>query len=568
MSPAAEGDRLRWRDSGPELLFWVTVAALAALKIWLTSILPLCARNDLPHDDKLFLRLAEFLVRGEWFGPYDELTLAKRPLYPLFIAAVHRLGIPLFDAEHLLSAGAAALGAQAVAPYLRSALARGVAYGFILFHPATLASKLQIVLSRQALSPALALVTVAGAVGWILRRERGWPAQAPWALALAAGVSGSFLLREEGVWAVAVAAVALGAVLAPRGVGVLTHRRTRALLALAVALPAALPIAFVAMRNQRFYGVGTLAEIRSSAFERAASALARVPTADERLAYVPLPAASRRRAAAAVPSMRELEPYFAGELGRVWVSVTETHNRGRIPPGEIGPGFFWALREAAARAGLAATARDAATFYARLATEVEGACREGRLVCGSRGSYLLRDLRARPAARAAALAARELLLLRQLEVTVELSSGTDAEMPRWAAISRESVAPPRSAVDSVGSLPLVRTVRFRVLRQIVAGYRAAAPFIAVLALLALAAAPLLARRPQARPLALAVLVVAVGVGGLVAVLAVIHSTLFPTLHPIYLSTAYPLATYLAVLGACVICDARRMHGARPAASGP
>lgn len=56
---------------------------------------------------------------------------------------------------HLLLRGTAvALAAQALAPHLRSLLARSVASGFLPIHPATLAAKVQVNPSPQALSPA------------------------------------------------------------------------------------------------------------------------------------------------------------------------------------------------------------------------------------------------------------------------------------------------------------------------------------------------------------------------------------------------------------------------------
>jgi hypothetical protein len=53
-----------------------------------------------PHDDGLLARLAGSLIDGEWLGPYSDVTLVKGPGYPLFLALVWKLHLPLKLAEH------------------------------------------------------------------------------------------------------------------------------------------------------------------------------------------------------------------------------------------------------------------------------------------------------------------------------------------------------------------------------------------------------------------------------------------------------------------------------------
>ena len=78
-----------------------TVAAgLAALYLWFVSAQPVVGYAHAGHDDELFLRLAEYIVNGQWLGPYSQFTLMKGCGYPLFIAGVFKLGLPLPLAEH------------------------------------------------------------------------------------------------------------------------------------------------------------------------------------------------------------------------------------------------------------------------------------------------------------------------------------------------------------------------------------------------------------------------------------------------------------------------------------
>ena len=72
---------------------------LAGVSLWLRSGLPVYAIGGAAHDDQLFIRLAYFLYRGQWLGPYDQLTLAKGMGYPIFILTAFGASVPLKVAE-------------------------------------------------------------------------------------------------------------------------------------------------------------------------------------------------------------------------------------------------------------------------------------------------------------------------------------------------------------------------------------------------------------------------------------------------------------------------------------
>ena len=98
--------------------FWVGVL-LTAYKLWLTRAQSVYAIAGAAHDDRLFLLLAESIVRGDWLGAYSQMTLAKGPFYSLWIAAMYWVGLPLGLSVQLAYAGACALFARACRPAIR-----------------------------------------------------------------------------------------------------------------------------------------------------------------------------------------------------------------------------------------------------------------------------------------------------------------------------------------------------------------------------------------------------------------------------------------------------------------
>ncbi len=78
--------------------FWAAVV-LTAVKLWLTSGQRIYAIGPAFHDDRLFVDLAAHLANGEWLGPYNQFTLAKGPMFSVFIAGAFLLGLPLVFAQ-------------------------------------------------------------------------------------------------------------------------------------------------------------------------------------------------------------------------------------------------------------------------------------------------------------------------------------------------------------------------------------------------------------------------------------------------------------------------------------
>ena len=67
--------------------YWLWAGlTITAIKLWLTRAQPVYAIGGAAHDDRLFLLLAESLIKGEWLGAYNQMTLAKGPFYSIWIA--------------------------------------------------------------------------------------------------------------------------------------------------------------------------------------------------------------------------------------------------------------------------------------------------------------------------------------------------------------------------------------------------------------------------------------------------------------------------------------------------
>ncbi len=370
---------------------WLVIAAgvlLVVARLVLSRALLVQAIPDAGHDDALFLQLGRWLLHGRWLGPYDRLTLAKGPFYPMWIAATAALHVPLLAAQQALYAAACAVVVVAVRPVLPRWWTGLVLFTVLLFQPASFAAGPNTRVIREGIYPALTLLALGTAMGTAVRLSSRAGRLRAWAVASGASIAALWLTREEGVWVLPALAVIAAGPWCWRGGSRPVLRRAAAAGAIATIVFASAWSA-VAARNWREYHAFLVNEFASGGFPRAYGALLRIDHAPRR--YVPIPREVRHRAYAVSPAMAELEPFLEGAVGRGWTAAgcDALH----VCDDLAGGWCMWALRDAASMASHARDAGAASAYWSRVARELDGACADGRLSCAPPRSGFLTPLR-------------------------------------------------------------------------------------------------------------------------------------------------------------------------------
>ncbi len=363
---------------------WVCIL-IVAFSLWLRNGFPVHAVASANTDDFLFIRLAAAVRRAHWLGAYDNLTLAKGPFFPGFIAVNSLFHTPLKITEQAVYLAASAALALAVFRLTRSHVLGVLLFAVLAFNPVLWTESLARVI-RDGLYISLALGLIA-AFGLLWSQplfgafSRGGEILAG---LFTGGLAAAFwLTREEGIW--------LGPALAVLGAGVLISLRagTRVQFTRSTAMVfgvAAATIVTVASINFAVYRVFTDVEFRASGFLSAYGALNRVQhTSWQR--YVVVPRDVREKVYGVSPAAAELRPHLEGASGDQWRRTGCTFQPAVPCTDILGGWFIWALRDAVALAGHSRSGGEAETFYTRLAGEIDAACDDGRLTCtGARAS--------------------------------------------------------------------------------------------------------------------------------------------------------------------------------------
>ncbi|HVU24468.1 MAG TPA: hypothetical protein VHE13_10115 [Opitutus sp.] len=541
---------------------WFAVClVLVLVKFWLVAAQPLFAIGNADHDDRLFLQLANKILAGEWLGPYHQLTLAKGPMYPLWIAGTFLLGVPLPLAQHLLYLLACVLVVRALRPQLPSAAAAAAVFLVLWWNPMSYEMPALGRVIRQDLYTPAALGCFAALIALNTRRDAPSRWRLAWGFLLGLSGAAVWLTREESIWIVPPALLLVAAAAWN------SWRARERLLPLALPLGAAVASATailvtICALNLHYYGWFGTVEFRSPAFIGAYSALQRVKSSYT-IPSVPVTREAREKAYGVSPAFAELRPFLEGNRGTDWAGVSRFLTHRPKEDREIAGGWFmWALRDSVADAGHAGSAGAALDFYARIADEVNRACDSGRLPAYPRRDSLMPHWQPEyTAGMEAALprAFHELAMFQGFTAVAPPSRGDAAQLRLFRDLTRWFVSPAPDAPE----LNLRRQPQFDAWR-IAALDRAGRALGRVFGVAAYAAAAgwlwLLARACFFRKISYRFVIATALAGGVAAVVVIntlIDVTSFPSRGPLAFAEAYPLVILATALVALDLWRTRR-----------
>jgi hypothetical protein len=538
--------------------FWLWAGLLlTAFKLWLTRAQPVFAIGGAAHDDRLFLLMAESIIKGEWLGAYNHMTLVKGQFYSIWIACLYWLGIPLGLGVQLAYAGACALFTRACRPELRYGAVLFAIYAFLLWNPMSFeAPTLGRVIRQQIYTP-LEIIILAGLVALHYRRTDSLRRQLPWALGLGLAFGCFWLTREEGVWLVPSVALLAGAALfwAFRQ-SVAQGRTMLQSLGLAVTF-GLLPLALVSWQNYRHYGWFGTVEFRATEFKDAYGAMVRVKIGPD-LAYVPVTRQAREAMYAVSPTFAKLQPFLEGDYGRGWAGAGTYMTKLPAEEKQIGSGWLvWALRDTVAAAGFTHSARESLAFYRQMAAEINQACDVGRLPARSHRSGFLPVWRKGQTAELTRTFFTFLDFVASyssFSVLSPLSSGDNDELQLFRDVTRDRLSPSERATN----IPLphqegLNAVKLGLLQSIGMKLR---PVLLVLFIVSGVLA--LVRTVQAiraRRLTFPLILAAAALGGAVAYLLVNALVQVTSFSVIAVSTFWPIYPLLQIFTLAVLWDA-------------
>ena len=346
--------------------FVVGLFLLVAFKLWLVQTEKIYG-SATEFDAIWFLNAAKHWY---WGSDYSWTAFARPPAYPLFIALVHLLHIPLrLGIELMQMAGYLAL----VAALRKAGVPRSiclVSYAVMILHPGSF--QLNSVAMADSLYAAILPLALAGLLLTLFTAKL---MHATWT-----GIALAVLwnTREESFLIAPLITIFLA-------IALLRQRLVTCSWKLAARYwrkPAGIMLGTLLLLNStinaanyRTFRSFSKSELTASSFRAAYKALLRIkPARDQR--FVSVSTDALEKAYSVSPTFAQLKPPLEGDVGRNWQVPTFA----ALGVHEIGvPWVLWALRDAANSRGVHQSADAANHFYRNVAREINRACDEGRV---------------------------------------------------------------------------------------------------------------------------------------------------------------------------------------------
>lgn len=359
----------------------IVAVVLSVVRLVLAYLEPVILNMMEGVDVTLMFNEALYLSRGEWLGPYGQNTLVKNPGYPLFIAAVSKVGLPYQVAVALVIMAAAACFVWAIFPLTkRHPWVSVVVYGLIIFTPILFSRNYMERIYRTVLAYPMDMLVCTGYIGLYLRRDRGLKALLPWGVVLALAMPFFWVLKEDSVWVLPLAGVvslllALHWLVLPK-----TRRKPAAAVARVVLLCLPLVttlgmVSAISHQNMARYGISVTNEKGGGSFARLSHDLVRIGPGDPNT-DIWVSRDAMQRAIDASPTLAGMGDELMSTYD-VWAQ--DNHPDVGDPRNLYMDLYQWVLMDAYQQAGGYTTGQETYAFWDRAATELEQAFDDGTL---------------------------------------------------------------------------------------------------------------------------------------------------------------------------------------------
>lgn len=357
-----------------------------------------------PHDDTLGIRVASNILNGNWFGPWDNLILAKPPGYSLFLSFAHLFPIEIAIFNQIIIDVTAFFFIRLLHAIFLRHLKYGEIFSFfgfvyLIFNPFYFSLEMSRLYrtSTHAIVVLGFLVLILSAFHCIRRFESEEITFKEFknririhVVSLSLIYCFLVLLRAESYW-ILLSAFLVGLVFC---VPLYLKNRKKekrfkelrnlasSILLLSV-LTYLVPISLIGQINYVKYGSSLIENYHSGNFANAIKDWQRVEEGRDPRAYIVVSNEQRAAVYGISPTAAKLKPFLELPPGESWLSqsckspVKLCDNSGAW--------FPWLLRDAAIGTGLVNNESDFQNFFKQISIDIKKACENGKLTCGPIG---------------------------------------------------------------------------------------------------------------------------------------------------------------------------------------
>lgn len=173
---------------------------LILLRLALSERLPGYLLPGMPHDDGWVIKNALSILRGQWLGPYDQYTLIKGVLSPLFLAFSSYIGVPFGVLNTSLYCFASVVFVLSVRPIIKKHWLQISLFSLLLFNPIPYALHTGQRIYRVGMGQWEILLVFGCLIAIFLRSNENSKSILKWAILCGLSLGAFLQTREDAVW--------------------------------------------------------------------------------------------------------------------------------------------------------------------------------------------------------------------------------------------------------------------------------------------------------------------------------------------------------------------------------
>ena len=355
--------------------FLLFVVSLILIKQLLMSHISIFAIGDSGCDDQLMVKLASNILKMEWLGEYNHLTLVKGVFFPIFLSINAALGISYLNAVTLLYSISCVIFVYSIKDILKKNYMKYVLFVILLFNPIMYTTSVVQRVYRNSLTPSQVLLILASFFYIFINRNKGCNKKML-LMSLIGGISlASFYnTREDAIWIMPFVLVFTIIMI----IGYIKNNKTiinkkRIITFILPLIALIFTNISISLINYKVYGSYVRVDESNTPFAKAIEAIYSVPPKED-IEYVSVTKEKLERIFEISPTLKKIKP----SIEKYYISFD---NADRKPnDGEVEDGWFWwVLRFAAYDSGYYKNIKTSDKFYTQIADEIKKAQEENKI---------------------------------------------------------------------------------------------------------------------------------------------------------------------------------------------
>lgn len=349
---------------------------LFLIKHLLISNLPIEARTY-QSDDQLMVTMAIAFRNGSWLGKYKAQLLMKGAFFPMFVGGINWLGLSYLGVLNFVNAVAALFFVYQLRHLLKKPVLRFILFAVLLFDPCSFSQKSFQRIYRTSITE-MEVLFLWGAYYGIYGKSLKLKGRSILRELLLLFIAGGTLwaawnTREECFWIlpfVVTATLIIGFMYWKAGREGLCSKKSAVLRIVLLMMPFVMLFVgnqAIIFLNERYYGEAVRLEDVDGTFTKALQSMYSVKN-EQNITHVTITQEKLERLCEVSPALRQILPELEAELER-YDGSDRKRNDGEVEDGW----FYWGLKYAAFKNGVADTLPKSQSYWNTVHQEIEAA---------------------------------------------------------------------------------------------------------------------------------------------------------------------------------------------------